>query len=111
MKYKNTLQKGSVRFLIFRDGKSYFGVALEFNVIVEAASPQEAFFFLTEATNGYLEAARKVKIRPVVLNQKTDPEYEKMWLAYQDRKLKEKYENIVSKLPIFSAGWLEMAKA
>lgn len=111
MKYKNTLKNGSVRFLIFRDKESYFGVALEFNVMVEASSPQEAFIFLNEATTGYLEAARKVKLRPSILNQKTDPEYEKMWQEYQDRKLKEKYENIVNKLPIFSAGWLEMAKA
>lgn len=110
MKFKNTSQKGSVRFLIFRDGESYFGVALEFNVTVEAANPQEAFLFLTEAASGYLEAARKVKVRPIVLNQKTAPEYEKMWQEYQDRKLKEKYENVVSKLPIFSAGWLEMSK-
>ena len=110
MKYKNTLKKGSVRFLIFRDGGTYFGVALEFNVMVEASSPQEAFIFLNEAANGYLEAARKVKVRPNILNQKTDPEYEKMWDEYQDRKLKEKYENMVNKLPIFSAGWLEMAK-
>ena len=111
MKYQNTLKKGSVRFLIFRDGQSYFGVALEFNVIVEASSPEEAYIFLNEATNGYLEAARKIKIRPSVLNQKTDPEYEKMWDEYQNRKLKEKYENIINKFPIFSAGWLEMAKA
>ena len=104
MKYKNTLKKGSVRFLIFRDGGTYFGVALEFNVMVEASSPQEAFIFLNEAANGYLEAARKVKVRPNILNQKTDPEYEKMWDEYQHRKLKEKYENMVNKLPIFSAG-------
>lgn len=110
MKHTNTLKKGSVRFLIFRDGESYFGVALEFNVIVEAANPQEAFLFLNEAANGYLEAARKVKLQPSVLNQKTDPEYERMWQEYQSRKLKEKYESIVNKLPIFSAGWLEMAK-
>lgn len=110
MKHTNTLKNGSVRFLIFRDGESYFGVALEFNVIVEAANPQEAFLFLNEAASGYLEAARKVKLRPSVLNQKTDPEYERMWQEYQNRKLKEKYESIVNKLPIFSAGWLEMAK-
>jgi hypothetical protein len=110
MKYKNTLKNGSVRFLIFRDGESYFGAALEFNIMVEAANPEEAFIFLNEAARGYLEAARKTKIRPNVLNQKTDPEYVKMWQDYQDRKLKEKYESIVNKLPIFSAGWLEMAK-
>ena len=90
MKYKNTLKKGSVRFLIFRDGESFFGVALEFNDVVEAASPQEAYIFLNEAASGYLESAKKTKLRPSVLNQKPDAEYEKMWQANQDKKLKEK---------------------
>ncbi len=109
MKHKNTLKKGSVRFLIFRDGESYFGVALEFNVIVEASNPQEAFIFLNEAALGYLEAAKKAKLRPNVLNQKSDAEYEKMWQANQDMKLKEKYERVVNKLPIFSSGVLDLA--
>lgn len=109
MKYKNTLKKGSVRFLIFRDGGSFFGVALDFNVTVEGANPQEAFLFLYEAALGYLEAARKAKLRPHVLNQKTDSEYEKMWQANQDAGLKEKYERMVNNLPIFSSGVLDLA--
>ncbi|OGF63158.1 hypothetical protein A2662_00725 [Candidatus Giovannonibacteria bacterium RIFCSPHIGHO2_01_FULL_45_33] len=109
MKYKNTLKKGSVRFLIFRDGESWFGVALEFNVVVEAANPQEAYIFLNEATSGYLESARKAKLRPIVLNQKPEAEYEKMWQANQDAKLKAKYEKIVNNLPIFSSGVLDLA--
>ncbi|KKT41682.1 hypothetical protein A2W54_03650 [Candidatus Giovannonibacteria bacterium RIFCSPHIGHO2_02_43_13] len=109
MKYKNTLKKGSVRFLIFRDGESYFGVALEFNVVVEAANPQEAYIFLNEAASGYLESARKAKLRPIVLNQKPEVEYEKMWQANQDTKLKAKYEKIVNNLPIFSSGVLDLA--
>ena len=109
MKYKNTLKKGSVRFMVFRDRGSYFGVALEFNVVVTAASPQEAYIFLNEAASGYLESARKAKLRPSVLNQKPEAEYEKMWQANQDMKLKEKYEKIVNSLPIFSSGILDLA--
>ena len=110
MKYKNTLQRGSVRYLIFKEGKSFFGVALEFNIVVQGAQPEEAYFFLNEAVRGYLEAARKIKVRPMVLNQKPDTEYEKMWEEYQNRKLQEKYERIINHLPIVSAGWLELAK-
>ncbi|MEK7542042.1 MAG: hypothetical protein AAB533_04290 [Patescibacteria group bacterium] len=110
MKYKNTLQRGSVRYLIFKDGDTFFGVALEFNVIVEATHPMEALLLLHEAAMGYVESARKVKMRPHVLNQKPDPEYEKMWREYQERKIKEKYEHIINGLPIFSGGWMELAK-
>ena len=95
--------------MVFRDGRSYFGVALEFNTVVEAASPQEAYIFLNEAALGYLESARKAKLRPSVLNQKPDVEYEKMWQANQDMKLKEKYERLVNNLPIFSSGVLDLA--
>lgn len=110
MKFKNTLQKGSVRYLVFRDGDSFFGVALEFNIVVEGTYPMEALLLLHEAAAGYLESARKVKMRPHILNQEPDPEYEKMWQEYQDRKLKEKYERVVNNLPIFSGGWMELAR-
>lgn len=110
MKYRNTLQKGSVRYLVFKDKDTFFGVALEFNIVVEGTHPMEALLLLHEAVAGYLETARKVKILPHILNQKPDPEYEKMWQEYQGRKLKEKYEHIVRGLPIFSGGWLELAR-
>ena len=110
MKSRNTLQKGSVRYLVFKDGDTFFGVALEFNIVVEGAHPMEALLLLHEAVAGYLEAAGKLKVRPDILNQTPDPTYEKMWHEYQGRKLKEKYEGIVRGLPIFSGGWLELAR-
>ncbi len=110
MKSKNTLQKGSVRYLVFRDGGTFFGVALEFNIVVEATHPMEALLLLHEAVVGYLEATKRVKMRSHILNQTPDPEYEKMWREYQGRKLKEKYEGIVRGLPILSGGWLELTR-
>lgn len=110
MKFKNTPQKGSVRYLVFKDDDIFFGVALEFNIVVEAAHPTEALLLLHEAAMGYLESARKTKARPHVLNQKPDPEYERMWQAYQDQRMKEKYERMVGFLPVFSTGRLELAR-
>jgi len=39
MEYRNTLQKGSVRYLVFKDGDTFFAVALEFNIVVEGTHP------------------------------------------------------------------------
>lgn len=111
MKFKNTLHRRSVRYLVFKDGDVFFGVALEFNIVVEAAHPTEALLLLHEAAMGYLESARKTKARPHILNQKTDLEYERMWQAHQDQKLKKKYERMVGSLPVFSTGRLELARA
>lgn len=67
---------------MFKDGDAFFGVVLEFNIVVEGTHPMEALLLLHEAAVGYLEAARKIKMRPSVLNQKPDPEYEKI-LSYE----------------------------
>lgn len=82
--FKNTLQKGSVRYVVFKEKDTFFGVALEFNVVVEAASQIEAIVLLNEAVQGYLESSRKFKLRPQVLNQVADSEYEKMWQGSQN---------------------------
>lgn len=83
--FKNTLQKGSVRYVVFKEKDTFFGVAIEFNVIVEAATQIEAIVLLNEAIQGYLESARKFKLRPHVLNQAVDSEYEQMWQSVQHK--------------------------
>lgn len=104
MKYKNTLQKGNVRCIIFREGDSWYGVGLEFNIVEEGDTPREAMLLLFEAINGYLESARKIKARPYILNQELDREYEKMWDSLEEHK----------KIPakeVFFFGNLNIAKS
>jgi hypothetical protein len=108
MKSRNTLQRGSTRYLVFKDGDTYFGTALELNIVVEGDSPAETFFLLLDAIGGYIEAARKIKIRDSVLNQSADPEYEAMWNYYLGRKLQEKWEGIINKMSIFHGGKMQL---
>lgn len=79
MGFKNTHTSGSVRNLIFREGATWFGVALELNIVESGDSPQEVMLLLDEAVRGYVEGARKAKLSFSVLNQSVDPEYEKLW--------------------------------
>lgn len=90
MKYKNTLQKGSVRFIIFREGDTWYGACLEFNIVESGDMPQEAMILLFESVQGYLESAKKIKARPGILNQRPDPEYENMWQDLQKAKKQNK---------------------
>jgi len=89
MKYKNTLNKGSVRYIIFRENNTWYGVALEFNIVEEGDNPVKVMASLFEAIQGYVETARKVKIRPYPLNQKSDLEYEKLWDKLEEKKARE----------------------
>jgi len=83
MAFKNTLRKGQVRNVIFKDGNAFYGAALEFNIVEVADSPQEAMLLLDEAMKGYVEVARKHKLPISVLNQQADPDYLALWNAGQ----------------------------
>lgn len=90
MKYKNTLQRGSFRYIIFKEDTVWYGVCLEFNIVESGDTPQEAMILLFEAAQGYLESAKKIKARPNILNQKSDPEYEAMWHNLEEAKLEKR---------------------
>jgi hypothetical protein len=80
IKYKNTVQKGSVRYIVFKEDHTWYAVGLEFNIVEEGDSPEVALANLFNAISGYLESFKKIKgARPHVLNQKTDQEYESLW--------------------------------
>ncbi len=82
---KNTLKRGSVRYIVFKENNIWYAVGLEFNIIESGDTPQEALLLLFEALTGYIEAARKIKAKNV-LNQKVDPEYEKMLINSKNKK-------------------------
>ena len=81
----NTPKNGVYRWMIFKDGDSWVGVALEFNIVVTGEDPKVVEFELQEAVIGYLESAKKVKgfrTHQVnsILNQAADEEYEDKWI-------------------------------
>lgn len=86
MKYKNTLQRGSIRYIVFREGNTWYAVALEFNIVESGDDPREVLLSLLEAIQGYVKSAKKIKARPHILNQVSDPEYEKLWKKLQQHK-------------------------
>ena len=77
--YMNTYEKGSVRTIIFKDRDVWVGVALEFNIVETGDDPREVFLMFDEAIHGYIISAKKSRIRPTVLNQVSDKEYENLW--------------------------------
>ena len=86
MKYKNTLKSGSVRYIIFKESDTWYGVALEFNLVEEGNTAREVMDSLFEAIQGYVETAQKLKMRPMPLNQTPEKEYEKLWEKLENEK-------------------------
>jgi len=76
----NTPKKGQFRHIVFRDGDTWYAVAMEFNIVESGDDPRLAFMGLLEAVSGYIKSMKKVGgARYNSLNQETDPEYEELW--------------------------------
>ncbi len=90
----NTLQRGSIRCIVFKDEDIWYAAGLEFNIVESADSPDVALANLQSALQGYIESLRKIKgARVSPLNQKADPEYEKLWNDLNSNKpIKTPYE-------------------
>ncbi len=80
---KNNLKQGSIRTIIFKEDDIWYAVGLEFNIVTEGDTPEMASFNLHEAISGYVESLQHSKVggmrTEATLNQKSDPEYEKLW--------------------------------
>ena len=87
---KNTLKKGVIRNIIFKEDDTWYAVGLEFNIVTEGDTPEMAIFSFNEAIVGYLESLRNSKIGGIrteaILNQKADPEYEALWKTLEENK-------------------------
>ncbi len=76
----NTTKKGSIRCIIFKENDTWYGVALEFNIVESADDADVVRFNLDEAIRGYIESQRKLKgTRVSPLNQKPLKEYADLW--------------------------------
>ena len=107
MPRKNTLQDGSIRYIVFKEDDAWYGVGLEFNIVESGTDPREVLISLLEGVRGYVASAKKVKARPAILNQKTDAEYEKLWDALNSPR-----KTSSASLPtVFSFGHTALAAA
>lgn len=90
----NTPQKGRFRHIVFRDGDTWYAVALEFNIVESSDDPKLAFMNLLQAVSGYVASCNKIKgARISPLNQKTDSEYENLWkILNSPRSVKSPFE-------------------
>jgi len=90
----NTLEKGQVRYIVFREKDTWYAAGLEFNIVESGDDPRIALLNLFDALQGYVESCRKVRgVRLAPLNQKPDVEYDKLWkIATSSKNVKSPYQ-------------------
>lgn len=75
IRQKNTKEKGIMEFLIYKEGKTYVGVCLAFDIIEEDDNPVELMKSIIEAAQGHLQVVRKLKMSDELLNRYAPKEY------------------------------------
>lgn len=113
---KNTLKNGAYRWMIFKEENTWYGVALEFGIVVDGEDPRLVEIELQEAVLGYLESAKKLtkgfredQINSL-LNLTPEPEYEDKWAEAQSTITQPRKESIPSPLSdIYKVGIASLA--
>lgn len=75
---RNTYNFGKLTFLILKEKQSYTGVCLEFDLIVNAPTPEEAREHIEDLASGWLENVRKNNLSEGLLNKRAPQKYWKM---------------------------------
>ncbi|KKR85919.1 MAG: hypothetical protein UU32_C0027G0010 [Candidatus Woesebacteria bacterium GW2011_GWB1_41_10] len=75
----NTKESGLVEFLVYKEGDSYVGVCLTFDIIEEGNNPTELQRSIKEAAELHLETVIKNKLSDELLNRHAPAEY---WERY-----------------------------
>lgn len=81
LQFNNTYKSGRVSFLVFKEGKDYVGVCLEFDLIVREDMKEEAQEAIVDYTRAWLENVKENKLSEELLNRPAPKKYWKI----QDR--------------------------
>src|SRR3990167_506369 len=76
---KNTKKEGTIEFLVYKEGKTFVGVCLTFDIIEEGTDALSVLKSIKEATQVHLNAVVKHNMTDDLLNRYAPVEY---WEKY-----------------------------
>jgi predicted RNase H-like HicB family nuclease len=75
----NTKAAGVVEFLVYKEGKSFVGICLTFDIIEEGDDPEKIMSLIQEAAKLHLKVVREKNLPDELLNRHAE---EKYWAIY-----------------------------
>ncbi len=82
MNHLNSKKSGTARTIIFKKGKLYKAVCLDFDIIEESESREEVELMIKEAIVGYIKNICLNKLDDQLLNRHADDRYWQMYFKY-----------------------------
>ena len=78
--------QNAIRYIVFKEDEVWYAVALEFSVVVDAETPEEALLCLFEAITLVLEEKEEAEREGKKLFiPAPNPEYENLWIQFTDQ--------------------------
>ncbi len=90
---KNTKKEGVIELLVYKEGKTYVGVCLTFDIVEEGINPSELMRSIREAAELHLEVVIKNNLSDNLLNRYAPDEY---WKKYFETAKKLENPSLVS---------------
>lgn len=72
---KNNKKGGTVEYIVYKEGKTYVGVCLTFDIVEEGENPTELMKSIKEAAELHLETVIKHNLSDQLLNRYAPKEY------------------------------------
>ena len=76
---KNTKEQGTIECLVYKEGKTFVGVCLTFDIVEEGDNPTELMRSIKEAAELHLETVIRNNLTDELLNRYAPEEY---WKKY-----------------------------
>lgn len=77
--FNNTYKSGRMSYLVFKDKRGYTGVCLEFDLIINTDTLDEAKEQITELSRAWVENVLKNKLSEELLNKPAPAKYRRMF--------------------------------
>ncbi|MFA6404858.1 MAG: hypothetical protein WCW03_02555 [Candidatus Paceibacterota bacterium] len=78
---KNTKERGTIECLVYKDGATYIGVCLTFDIVEEGSNPTELMKSIKEAAELHLETVIRENLSDDLLNRYAPEDYWKKYFA------------------------------
>lgn len=75
----NTKERGVIEYIVYKEGNSYIGVCLSFDIIEEGDDPNKLMLSIQESAELHLKVVRDRRMTDELLNRHAE---EKYWKIY-----------------------------
>lgn len=109
---KNTKERGTIEYLVYKEGDTFVGVCLSFDIVEEGINPIELMNSIKEAAYLHLDTVIKEKLSDDLLNRYAPEEYWKKYFEIAkeiEKPISMDATNSIVKSPYYSSLAAQMA--